>query len=145
MLNNLKPTEGSRKENKRRCRGLGSGLGKNGGSGNKGQNSRGTGKVRLGFEGGQLPLYRRLPKRGFNNVNNVKYAVVNLDVLEKFEDGAKIDLTVLVSKGYIDKELDGLKVLGSGTLTKKVEVTAKKFSKSAQEAIEKVGGKAIVE
>lgn len=137
MLNNLKPTEGSRKENKRRCRGLGSGLGKNGGSGNKGQNSRGTGKVRLGFEGGQLPLYRRLPKRGFNNVNNVKYAVVNLDVLEKFEDGAKIDLTVLVSKGYIDKELDGLKVLGSGTLTKKVEVTAKKVLKISSRSYRK--------
>ncbi len=145
MLNNLKPTEGSRKENKRRCRGLGSGIGKNGGSGNKGQNSRGTGKVRLGFEGGQLPLYRRLPKRGFNNVNTVKYAVVNLDVLDTFDNGAEVNLTVLVSAGYIDKELGGLKVLGNGTLTKKLKVTAKKFSASAKEAIEKAGGEAIVE
>jgi len=144
MLNNLKPTEGSRKTKKRRCRGLGSGLGKNGGSGNKGQNSRGTGKVRLGFEGGQLTLWRRLPKRGFSNVNSRKYAVINLDVLDKFNNGDKIDLTVLVEKGYIDKEYDGLKVLGQGSLSKKLEVSAKKFSTSAKEAIEKAGGKAIV-
>ena len=115
MLNNLKPTCGSRKESKRRCRGIGSGIGKNGGTGNKGQKSRGTGKVALGFEGGQLPLLRRLPKRGFKNVNRVEYAVVNLDVLDKFENGSKVDLCALVSKGYVDKEYCGLKVLGNGT------------------------------
>lgn len=144
MLNNLKPTCGSRKESKRRCRGIGSGIGKNGGTGNKGQKSRGTGKVALGFEGGQLPLLRRLPKRGFKNVNRVEYAVVNLDVLDKFENGSKVDLCALVSKGYVDKEYCGLKVLGNGTLTKVLEVTAKKFSASAKEAIEAAGGTAIV-
>lgn len=144
MLNNLKPTEGSRKNKIRRCRGLGSGLGKNGGSGNKGQNSRSGGGVRLGFEGGQLPLYRRLPKRGFKNFGRVEYATVNLEDLNIFNDGDEINLTVLVEKGLIKKELDGLKVLGNGTLTKKVTITANKFSKSALEGINKAGAKANI-
>lgn len=144
MLNNLKPTQGSRKSKRIRCRGLGSGLGKNGGTGNKGQHSRGTGKVKLGFEGGQLPLLRRLPKRGFKNVNRVEYAVVNLDVLETFEEGSTVSMTELVNKGFIKKELAGLKVLGNGALTKKLTVEAKKFSATAKEAIEKVGGTATI-
>lgn len=144
MLNNLKPTEGSRKNKIRRCRGLGSGLGKNGGSGNKGQNSRSGGGVRLGFEGGQLPLYRRLPKRGFKNFGRVEYATVNLGDLNVFNDGDEVNLTVLVEKGLIKKELDGLKVLGNGTLTKKITITANKFSKSALEGINKAGAKANI-
>lgn len=144
MLNNLKPTEGSRKEKVRRCRGLGSGLGKNGGTGHKGQNSRSGGGVRLGFEGGQLPLYRRLPKRGFKNFGRVEYATVNLEQLNIFNDGDEVNLTVLVEKGLIKKELDGLKVLGNGKLTKKITITANKFSKTALEEINKAGAKAIV-
>jgi large subunit ribosomal protein L15 len=144
MLNNLKYTEGSRKDRTRRCRGLGSGLGKNGGSGNKGQNSRSGGGTRLGFEGGQLPLFRRIPKRGFNNFSHVAYATVNVGDLNVFPDGSKVDLTILVSKKIIKDEKAGLKVLGGGKLEKKLEVTAKKFSKSAKEAIEKLGGKAVV-
>ena len=144
MLNNLKPTEGSRKNKIRRCRGLGSGLGKNGGSGSKGQNSRSGGGVRLGFEGGQLPLFRRLPKRGFKNFGRVEYATINLSDLNVFNDGDEVNLTVLVEKGLIKKELDGLKVLGNGTLTKKVTITANKFSKAALEGINKAGAKANI-
>lgn len=144
MLNNLKPTEGSRKEKVRRCRGLGSGLGKNGGSGHKGQNSRSGGGVRLGFEGGQLPLYRRLPKRGFKHYGRVEYATINLSQLNVFKDGDEVNLTVLIEKGIIKNELCGLKVLGNGTLTKKITISANKFSKSALEGIEKAGAKAIV-
>ncbi len=143
MLNNLKPTEGSRKDKTRRCRGIGSGLGKNGGSGSKGQNSRSGGGVRLGFEGGQLPLFRAIPKRGFKNHMRKEYATINVSVLNRFNDGDEIDLTKLVSLGIVNKEFDGLKVLGEGELTKKVTVTATKFSKSAQEKIEKCGGKVI--
>ena len=144
MLNNLKPTEGSRTEKTRRCRGLGSGLGKNGGSGNKGQNSRSGGGVRLGFEGGQLPLFRRLPKRGFKNFGRTEYAVINLGQLNIFNDGDEVNLTVLIEKGLIKKEFDGLKVLGNGELTKKITITANKFSASALENINKVGAKAVV-
>ncbi|MDY2728330.1 MAG: 50S ribosomal protein L15 [Candidatus Onthovivens sp.] len=144
MLNNLKPTEGSRTEKTRRCRGLGSGLGKNGGSGNKGQNSRSGGGVRLGFEGGQLPLFRRLPKRGFKNFGRTEYAVINLGQLNVFNDGDEVNLTVLIEKGLIKKEFDGLKVLGNGELTKKITITANKFSASALENINKVGAKAVV-
>ena len=144
MLNNLKPTEGSRKNKIRRCRGLGSGLGKNGWSGSKGQNSRSGGGVRLGFEGGQLPLYRRLPKRGFKNFGRVEYATINLSDLNVFNDGDEVNLTVLVEKGLIKKELDGLKVLGNGKLTKKVTITANKFSKAALEGINKAGAKANI-
>ena len=144
MLNNLKPTVGSRKESKRRCRGLGSGLGKNGGTGNKGQNSRSGGGVRLGFEGGQLPLFRRLPKRGFKNYGHKEYAVVNLNAFNSFNDGDTVNITSLIEKGLVKKEFDGLKVLGNGELTKKVTIEAKKFSKTALEKIEKCGAKAEI-
>ena len=144
MLNNLKPTAGSRKDRTRRCRGIGSGLGKNGGSGNKGQNSRTGGGVRLGFEGGQNPLFRRLPKRGFKNFNKINFAVINVEDLERFENGTVINTTTLIEAGLINKELDGLKVLGNGNLTKKVTVHANAFSASAKEAIEKVGGTTVV-
>lgn len=139
-LNELKSTQGSRKVATRRCRGLGSGLGKNGGSGNKGQNSRSGGGVRLGFEGGQNPIFRRLPKRGFKNPHKVTYAIINLDQLNNFKDGSEVSLTVLVEKGLIKKEYDGLKVLGNGTLEKKLVVKAHKFSKTAKEKIENLGG-----
>ncbi len=142
MLNNLKPTEGSRKAKTRRCRGLGSGLGKNGGSGNKGQNSRAGGGVRLGFEGGQLPLFRRLPKRGFKHYSKLEYATINVGDLNKFEDGAVVDMTALIEANLIKKELDGLKVLGNGELTKKITIKADKFSATALEKINKAGAKA---
>lgn len=141
MLNNLKPTTGSRKAKIRRCRGLGSGLGKNGGSGNKGQNSRSGGGVRLGFEGGQLPLLRRLPKRGsgFKNKCHIQYAVVSLtDIDRLFKDGDTVDTTALIEKGLIKKELYGTKIL-NGTLTKKVTIKANKFSATALEAIKNAG------
>lgn len=144
MLNNLKPTEGSRKTKIRRCRGIGSGLGKNGGSGHKGQNSRSGGGVRLGFEGGQLPLYRRLPKRGFKNINHVKYAVVNLADLNSFKDGTKVDMTLLKETGIIKKEFDGLKVLGNGELTSKITIVANKFSQKALEVIKNAGATAEI-
>lgn len=144
MLNNLKPTEGSRKSKIRRCRGLGSGLGKNGGSGNKGQNSRTGGGVRLGFEGGQLPLYRRLPKRGFKNINHLTYATVNVGDLNCFEDGSVVTMTLLKEHGLIKKEFDGLKVLGQGKLEKKLTIKANKFSASALENIKTAGSTAEV-
>lgn len=143
-LHELTYTEGSRKTRKRVGRGIGSGLGKTSGTGHKGQNSRAGGGVRLGFEGGQLPLYRRLPKVGFTNVNHVEYAIVNVETLNLFEDGAVITPTLLVEKGIIKKELDGIKVLGGGKLTKKVTIQAHKFSASAVSAIEALGGKAEV-
>ena len=144
MLNNLKPTEGSRAIKTRRCRGLGSGLGKTGGCGQKGQNSRSGGGVRLGFEGGQMPIYRRLPKRGFKNLNRKVYAVVNLKDLNRFEDGTEVSITTLIEAGIIKKEFDGLKVLGNGELTKKITIVASKFTKTALEGIEKAGAKAVV-
>jgi large subunit ribosomal protein L15 len=139
-LNNLKSAEGSRKTYIRRGRGLGSGLGKNGGSGNKGQKSRTGGGVRPGFEGGQNPIYRRVSKRGFTNTQKKVYALVNLCDLENFEDGAVVCPTCLKERGLVKKELDGVKVLGNGTLTKKLTVKAHKFSATAKEAIEKAGG-----
>lgn len=143
MLNNLKPVSGSRKEKRRICRGLGSGLGKNGGSGSKGQNSRSGGGVRLGFEGGQLPLFRRLPKRGFKHHAHKEYATINLSTLNLFKENETVDLTVLVEKGIIKKEFLGLKVLGSGELkVNGLIVKANAFSASAKESIEKNGGKA---
>lgn len=144
MLNNLKPTPGSKQAKTRRCRGIGSGLGKNGGSGSKGQNSRSGGGVRLGFEGGQNPLFRRLPKRGFHNNGHVDYAIVNVGDLNNFKAGTVVTLTLLHEAGLIKKDLDGLKVLGEGELKVKLTVQANKFSKSAVAAIEKVGGKAEV-
>ncbi len=140
-LHELTYTEGSRYQAKRKCRGLGSGKGKNGGSGQKGQKSRSGGGVRLGFEGGQNPLYRRLPKRGFNNVNRVEYAIVNVSSLNVFEEGTVVTPTLLIEKGLVKKEFNGgVKVLGNGKLDHKLTVSANKFSKSAQKAIEDAGG-----
>lgn len=139
-LNELSSTTGSRFEHYRKGRGLGSGNGKTAGKGHKGQNSRSGGGVALGFEGGQLPLWRALPKRGFKNVNRVNYATVNVSSLEKFEDGTNVTPELLIESGLVKKEYDGIKILGAGTLTKKLNVTANAFSNSAKEAIEKVGG-----
>ena len=138
-LHNMKPAEGSKKSVKRLGRGIGSGLGKTSGKGHKGQWARSGGGVRPGFEGGQMPLTRRLPKRGFKNHFVKVYTIVNINELEKFENG--ITPEVLLSNGVISKiEANGVKVLGNGTLTKKLVVKASKFSKSAVEAIEKAGG-----
>ena len=140
-LHNMKPAEGSKKSAKRLGRGIGSGLGKTSGKGHKGQWARSGGGVRPGFEGGQMPLTRRLPKRGFKNRFVKVYTIVNVDVLEKFENGTEITPEVLLANGVISKvEANGVKVLGNGTLTKKLVVKASKFSKSAVEAIEKAGG-----
>lgn len=144
-LHTLKPNEGSIKNRKRVGRGQGSGTGKTSGRGEKGQNARSGGGVRVGFEGGQTPLFRRLPKRGFSNALFKKeYAIINLDELNKFEDGAEVCLEVLREMGIVKKSKDGLKVLGNGTLEKKLTVKANKFSASAKEQIEKLGGKAEV-
>ncbi len=140
-LHNMKPAEGSKKSVKRLGRGIGSGLGKTSGKGHKGQWARSGGGVRPGFEGGQMPLTRRLPKRGFKNRFLKVYTIVNVCELEKFENGTEITPEVLLSNGVISKvEANGVKVLGNGTLTKKLVVKASKFSKSAVEAIEKAGG-----
>ena len=143
-LNELKYNEGSKKDIKRLGRGSSSGTGKTSGRGENGQKSRSGGGVRVGFEGGQLPLYRRLPKRGFTNFNRKEYAIVNVETLNRFEDGATVNAAALIEAGIINKELSGLKVLGNGELTKKLTVEAVKFSKSAKEAIEKAGGKVEV-
>lgn len=144
-LHELSPAPGSTKEGYRRGRGAGSGNGKTAGKGHKGQNARSGGGVRIGFEGGQLPLYRKLPKRGFKNRFAVNYAIVNVATLnDKFEDGATVTLEALCDKKIISKELDGLKVLGNGELTKKLTVEAKVFSATAKEKIEAAGGKAEV-
>ncbi len=129
---------------KRVGRGPGSGLGKTSGRGQKGQNAGSGGGVRPGFEGGQTPLARRLPKRGFTNINRKEYAVVNVEDLNRFEDGTVVTPALLKEVGLVRKELNGVKILGNGELTKKLNVTAAKFSKSAVEAIEKAGGKAEV-
>ena len=139
-LNELKYTEGSRTSKRRICRGLGSGLGKNGGSGNKGQKSRSGGGVRPGFEGGQNPIYRRLPKRGFTNFTKVEYDVVNVRDLNKFENETVVTPTLLVEKGLIPSSYSNVKILGDGELTVKLTVKANKFSKSAEEAIKNAGG-----
>ena len=129
---------------KRVGRGPGSGLGKTSGRGQKGQNARSGGGVRPGFEGGQTPLARRLPKRGFTNINRKEYAVVNVEDLNRFEDGTVVTPALLKEVGLVRKELNGVKILGNGELTKKLNVTAAKLSKSAVEAIETAGGKAEV-
>ena len=139
-LNELKYTEGSRSSKKRICRGLGSGLSKNGGSGNKGQKSRSGGGVRPGFEGGQNPIYRRLPKRGFTNISRVEYDVVNVRDLNKFENETVVTPTLLVEKGLIPSSYNNVKILGDGELNAKLTVKANKFSKSAEEAIKNAGG-----
>jgi large subunit ribosomal protein L15 len=122
-------------------RGIGSGNGKTAGKGHKGQKARTGGKIRRGFEGGQTPLYRRIPKRGFNNIFSIEYATVNVSDLERFEDGTVVNMELLLNEGIVRKPLAGLKVLGNGTLTKKLTVEAKKFTASAKEKIEAVGGK----
>ena len=139
-LHELKPAEGSRKVRNRVGRGIGSGNGKTSGKGHKGQNARSGGGVRPGFEGGQNPLFRRLPKRGFTNINRKEYAIVNLDVLNRFEDGAEVTAALLLETGVVSNEKAGIKILGHGTLSKKLTVKAHKFSASAKEAIENAGG-----
>ena len=141
-LNELRPAEGSVKAAWRKGRGPGSGNGKTAGKGHKGQNARSGGGVRPGFEGGQLPLYRKLPKRGFNNKFATNYAIVNVSALNVFEDGAVVDLEALLAKKIVRKELDGLKVLGNGELTKKLTVKAAVFSATAKEKITAAGGQA---
>ena len=143
-LHELHPAEGSTAAPKRLGRGSGSGLGKTSGKGHKGAKARSGGGKRPGFEGGQMPLYRRVPKRGFNNVFGTEYAEVNVERLEAFADGAVVNAQALLDARIIRKELDGLKVLGGGELTKKLTVQAAKFSASAKEKIEAVGGKAEV-
>lgn len=143
-LHNLQYNEGARQDRKRLGRGQGSGQGKTAGKGHKGQNARSGGGVAIGFEGGQTPLYKRIPKRGFNNINRVEYAIVNLSSLNVFEDGAVVTIEMLLEKRIINKTLDGVKILGQGELEKKLTVQANTFSKSAIESIEKLGGKAEV-
>ncbi len=143
-LGNLSPAEGATTASKRLGRGIGSGLGKTSGKGHKGQWARSGGGVRPGFEGGQMPLIRRIPKRGFNNHFKKVYSIVNLSVLENFEANSVVDMEALNEKGLIKvmKDCIGLKVLGNGTLSKAITVKAKAFSAAAKEAIEKAGGKA---
>ncbi|MBO5357000.1 MAG: 50S ribosomal protein L15 [Clostridia bacterium] len=143
-LHELSPAAGSAKAAWRKGRGTGSGNGKTAGKGHKGQNARSGGGVRPGFEGGQLPLYRKLPKRGFNNKFAKVYATVNVSDLNKFENGATVTLESLVACGIVRKENDGLKVLGNGSLKKALTVEAKVFSATAKEKIEAAGGKAEV-
>lgn len=143
-LNELKATEGARSTKKRIGRGLGSGNGKTSGKGQKGQNSRSGGGVAIGFEGGQTPFFKRMPKRGFTNYTRKEYAIVNVEDLNKFEDGVTVDFAAVKVAGLVKKELDGLKVLGNGKLEKKLTVKAAKFSASAKKAIEEAGGTAEV-
>ena len=145
-LHELSPAEGSVKDGFRKGRGAGSGNGKTAGKGHKGQNARSGGGVRPGFEGGQLPLYRKLPKRGFNNARFAKqYTVINVQSLNKFNDGEVVDAALLLASGIVSEVLaSGIKVLGEGELTKKLTVKAAVFSASAKEKIEAVGGKTEV-
>ncbi|PLS10313.1 50S ribosomal protein L15 [Neobacillus cucumis] len=139
-LHELKPAEGSRHERKRLGRGIGSGQGKTAGKGHKGQNARSGGGVRVGFEGGQTPLYRRLPKRGFTNISRKEYAVVNLDALNRFEEGTEVTPELLIETGVVSNEKAGIKILAKGNVEKKLTVKAHKFSSAAKEAIEAAGG-----
>lgn len=141
-LHELTPAEGSARAAWRKGRGSGSGNGKTAGKGHKGQNARSGGGVRPGFEGGQFPIYRQHPKRGFKNHFAKNYAIVNVADLEKFVDGTEVDLDVLMAAKIVRKPMDGLKVLGNGELTKKLTVKAAVFSAAAKEKIEAVGGKA---
>lgn len=144
-LHELAPAVGSTKEVKRIGRGHGSGNGKTAGKGHKGQKARSGGSIRPGFEGGQMPLQRRMPKRGFNNIFAKEFATVNVSELEKrFEDGAVVDAQALIESGAIKSAKDGIKILGNGELSKKLTVKAAKFTAAAQEKIEKAGGKAEV-
>ena len=140
-LHELKPSEGSRKVRNRVGRGIGSGNGKTSGKGHKGQNARSGGGVRPGFEGGQMPLFQRLPKRGFTNINRKDYAVINLDRLNSFDEGTEVTPELLLETGAISKLKAGVKILGNGKLEKKLTVKANKFSASAKEA---AGGTAEV-
>lgn len=144
MLSELKPVAGARHSRKRIGRGTGSGHGKTAGRGTKGQNSRSGGGVRLGFEGGQLPLFQRLPKRGFNNINRKEYAVVNVQELNAFADGTVVTADTLKEAGLVKKLENGIKILGQGKLEKKLTVRANKFSKTASDAILNAGGTAEV-
>ena len=143
-LHELSPAPGSVKDVKRIGSGHGSGQGKTAGKGHKGQKARSGGGVRPGFEGGQTTLARRIPKRGFNNIFRTEYATVNVSDLEKFVDGTVVDAELLKASGLIKKELDGVKILGNGELTKNLTVKAAKFTAAAKEKIEKAGGKAEV-
>lgn len=143
-LHELMPAPNSTKERKRVGRGHSAGQGKTSGKGHKGQNARSGGGVRIGFEGGQMPLYRRLPKRGFTNIFAKTFVEVNVEELNKFEDGTVVTAELLKETGTISKICDGIKVLGRGEITKKLTVQAKKFSASAAEKISKAGGKAEV-
>ena len=139
-LSNLRPAEGSVKsDNFRRGRGHGSGNGKTAGKGHKGQKAR-TGAPRLGFEGGQMPLYRRIPKRGFKNRNRLEIVAINISALEKFDNGADVTVDTLIESGIVKNPKDGVKILGNGELTKKLNVKANAFSASAKEKIEALGG-----
>jgi large subunit ribosomal protein L15 len=144
-LNNLKPRPGAKHRVKRLGCGESSGHGKTSGKGHKGQKARAGGSIRLGFEGGQMPLIRRLPKRGFNNsAFKTQYALVNLDQLEVFESGSQINEQLLREKGLISGKIDGLKILGRGEITKQLTVEADKFSDSARQKIEQAGGSVVV-
>ena len=140
-LHELKYNEGARQDRKRIGRGQGSGTGKTSGKGHKGQNARSGGGVALGFEGGQTPLYKRIPKRGFNNINRKEYAVVNVVKLESFDNGTEVTPELLQQSGLVKNAKSGIKILGEGELTKKLTVKANKFSKAAQSVIENAGGK----
>ena len=143
-LNELKPAEGSRKKEVRVGRGTGSGRGKTSCRGHKGQNARSGGGVRPGFEGGQMPIYRRLPKRGFKNIWAKQYAEVNVETLNRFDDGAEVDAVALVESGILKNVYDGIRILGNGELTKKLTVKAQGFTKTAVQKIEAAGGKTEV-
>ena len=142
-LSNLRPAEGSKQNKFRKGRGHGSGNGKTAGYGHKGQKAR-SGAPRPGFEGGQMPLYRRIPKRGFTNRNTKEIVVINVSELERFEDGAVVDVKTLIESGVIKNPRDGVKILGNGEFTKKLTVKANAFSASAKERIEALGGTAEV-
>ncbi len=141
-MHELSPAPGEKTTSKRLGRGIGSGLGKTSGKGHKGQNARSGGGVRPGFEGGQMPLIRRIPKRGFNNIFRKEYFVINIQQLDMFDNGTVVDVALLEEKGLVKGigKFAGVKILGAGELTKKLTVKAHKFSKTAQEAIEKAGG-----
>lgn len=143
-LHELRPAEGAVKDKKRLGRGTGSGLGKTSGRGHKGQGARSGGGVRVGFEGGQMPLARRLPKRGFTNIFKKQYTLVNVETLNRFENGTEITPELLKKAGIVKNMLDGVKILGNGNIEKNLTVKAHKFTKSAQEKIEAAGGKVEV-
>jgi large subunit ribosomal protein L15 len=143
-LHDLQPADGSARKPYRKGRGAGSGNGKTAGRGHKGQWARSGGGVRAGFEGGQMPLARRLPKRGFKNIFGTTYAPVNVSALNRFEDGTEVTTELLLESGVVSREKDGIKILGNGDITKKLTVKAAAFSASAKEKIEAAGGKAEV-